>query len=115
SSNTRFAGGTQRAPPPERALTFGCAVVPARPAQGATLTLRKQRSPGLCRTSRSTLATAPFSDRHPRLAAPCNSSTPGKEDGPLSCGRSAGLGPVFERLACRLFPDAVWHAGPVGR
>jgi hypothetical protein len=28
---------------------FGCAVVPARPVQGATLTLRKQRSPGLCR------------------------------------------------------------------
>jgi hypothetical protein len=28
---------------------FGCAVVPARRVQGATLTLRKQRSPGLCR------------------------------------------------------------------
>lgn len=38
-----------RAPPPERASTFGCAVGPARPVQGATLTLRKQRSPGLCR------------------------------------------------------------------
>jgi len=83
-----FAEDTHRAPPPERASTFGCAVVPARPAQGATLTLRKQRSPGLCRTSRSTLATAPFSDRHPRLAAPCNSSAPGKEEGPHLCGPS---------------------------
>jgi hypothetical protein len=31
---------------------FGCAVVPARPVQGATLTLRKQRSPGLCHAVR---------------------------------------------------------------
>ena len=79
-----FAEGTHRAPPPERASTFGCAVVPARPAQGATLTLRKQRSPGLYRTARSTLATAPFSDRHQRLAALCNSSAPPKRKGRIS-------------------------------
>jgi hypothetical protein len=62
-----FAEGMHRAPPPERASTFGCAVVSARRAQGATLTLRKQRSPGLCRAPGSSLATSSFSGRPQRL------------------------------------------------
>jgi hypothetical protein len=72
-----FAEGMHRAPPPERASMFGCAVVFARPAQGATLTLRKQRSPGLCRAACSSLVTSPFSGRH--LCDPSLVELPGIE------------------------------------
>jgi hypothetical protein len=89
---------------------FGCAVVPARPVQGATLTLRKQRSPGLSRAVPAKPSAAAAKCSTARRVRPGVLYIPGAGTGDVMTSETIVAASGLISLGAAVLTGAIWDS-----